>query len=43
MANPIEWIKTWFFDLIEDAVGEKTMKKYKDEMNKKNNPDEKDA
>ena len=25
-------IKTWFFELIEDAVGEETMKKYKKEM-----------
>ena len=29
-------MKTWFFEFIEDAVGEKTLKKYKDEMNKKN-------
>ena len=35
MANLIEAIKTWFFELIEDAVGEKTMKKYKAEMKNK--------
>ena len=35
MANPLEVIKTWFFELIEDAVGEETMKKYKKEMMKK--------
>ncbi len=28
MANPI---KTWFFELIEDAIGSKAMKKFKEE------------
>ena len=36
MFNLLEAIKTWFFELIEDAVGEKTMKKYKEEIDKKN-------
>ena len=41
MANPI---KTWFFELIEDAIGSKAMKQFnKEEENKKklesnNNP-----
>ena len=38
MVNPIEGIKTWFFELIEDALGEKTMKKYRDEVERKNKP-----
>tara|TARA_Y100001968_G_scaffold45994_1_gene36107 strand:- start:156 stop:293 length:138 start_codon:yes stop_codon:yes gene_type:complete len=38
MANLIQTIKTWFYELIEDAVGEKTMEKYKEEMAKKSNP-----
>tara|TARA_Y100001968_G_scaffold76986_1_gene68365 strand:+ start:362 stop:493 length:132 start_codon:yes stop_codon:yes gene_type:complete len=38
MANPFEVIKIWFFELVEDALGEKTMKKYKDEMDEKNKP-----
>ena len=33
-------IKRWFFELIEDAVGEETMKKYQEEMNKENKPEE---
>ena len=28
MANPI---KTWFFELIEDAIGSKAMKQFKEE------------
>ena len=33
MANPI---KTWFFELIEDAIGSKAMKQFKkEEENKK--------
>tara|TARA_Y100001968_G_scaffold333339_1_gene395590 strand:- start:8342 stop:8473 length:132 start_codon:yes stop_codon:yes gene_type:complete len=32
MANLIKGIKTWFFELIEDAVGKETMKKYRKEM-----------
>ena len=35
MANPLEGIKTWFFELIEDAVGEETMEKYKKEIETK--------
>ncbi len=35
MANPLDSLKRWFFELIEDAVGEKTMKKYKQEMDNK--------
>ena len=35
MANPI---KTWFFELIEDAIGSKAMKQFmKEENEKKNN------
>ena len=33
MANPL---KTWFFELIEDAIGSKAMKKFNDEEEKKN-------
>ena len=33
MANPI---KTWFFELIEDAIGSKAMKQFKDEEESKN-------
>lgn len=36
MPNPLQIIKNWFFDLIVDAVGEETMKKYKKEMEAKN-------
>ena len=32
MANPI---KTWFFELIEDAIGSKAMKQFKEEEEKK--------
>ncbi len=42
MLNKLESIKNWFFELIEDALGEKTMKKYKDEIDKKNKTSEKD-
>tara|TARA_Y100001968_G_C18911546_1_gene505492 strand:+ start:104 stop:259 length:156 start_codon:yes stop_codon:yes gene_type:complete len=33
MSNPIT---TWFFELIEDAIGSKAMRKFKEE--EKNNP-----
>ena len=33
MANPI---KTWFFELIEDAIGSKAMKQFKEEEEKEN-------
>ena len=33
MANPI---KTWFFELIEDAIGSKAMKQFNKEEDKKN-------
>ena len=37
MANPI---KTWFFELIEDAIGSKAMKQFnKEEEEGKKNPD----
>tara|TARA_Y100001968_G_scaffold331726_1_gene387418 strand:+ start:6538 stop:6672 length:135 start_codon:yes stop_codon:yes gene_type:complete len=35
MTNLFDSLKTWFFELIEDALGEKTMKKYKEEITKK--------
>ena len=36
MANPI---KTWFFELIEEAIGSKAMKQFKEEEDeKKENP-----
>jgi len=35
MNNPFKGIRNWFFELIEDAVGKKTMEKYKEEMAKK--------
>ena len=34
MGNPI---KTWFFELIEDAIGSKAMKQFKKEEDKKMN------
>ena len=34
MANPI---KTWFFELIEDAIGTKAMKQFNKEEDKKKN------
>ena len=36
MANPI---KTWFFELIEDAIGSKAMKQFKKEEEEKKKPD----
>ena len=39
MANPI---KTWFFELIEDAIGSKAMKQFKEEEEKKVNPESND-
>ena len=33
MPNPI---KTWFFELIEDAIGTKAMKQFEKEEEKKN-------
>ena len=37
MANPI---KTWFFELIEDAIGSKAMQQFKEEEEeKKKNPE----
>ncbi|WP_269605778.1 hypothetical protein [Prochlorococcus marinus] len=33
MANPI---KTWFFELIEDAIGSKAMEQFKKEEDIKN-------
>ena len=35
MQNPIKSIKTWFFELIEDAVGAKAMRKFNAEEGKK--------
>ena len=32
MSNPI---KTWFFELIEDAIGSKAMKQFKEEEESK--------
>ncbi len=34
MSNPI---KTWFFELIEDAIGSKAMKQFKKEEEDKKN------
>ena len=41
MANPI---KTWFFELIEDAIGSKAMKQFKKEEEEKKikNPESND-
>ena len=39
MANPI---KTWFFELIEDAIGSKAMKQFKEEEENKENPESND-
>ncbi len=36
MANPI---KTWFFELIEDAIGSKAMKQFNKEEEEKRNPE----
>ena len=35
MPNPI---KTWFFELIEDAIGSKAMKQFKKEEEDKKKP-----
>ena len=32
-------IKTWFFELIEDAIGSKAMKQFKQEEDEKQNLD----
>ena len=41
MANPI---KTWFFELIEDAIGSNAMKQFKEEEErKKKNPESNDV
>ena len=41
MANPI---KTWFFELIEDAIGSKAMKQFKEEEEEnKENPESNDV
>ena len=37
MANPI---KTWFFELIEDAIGSKAMKQFKEEEKKNQAPND---
>ena len=37
MANPI---KTWFFELIEDAIGSKAMQQFKKEEDAKKNSKE---
>ena len=39
MANPI---KTWFFELIEDAIGSKAMKQFKKEEEDKKNAESND-
>jgi len=36
MGNPI---KSWFFELIEDAIGSKAMKQFKKEEEEQNNSD----
>ena len=38
MNNPI---RTWFFDLIEDAIGRKAMKQFMKEEKDKNESEEK--
>ena len=40
MANPI---KTWFFELIEDAIGSRAMKQFKKEEEDKKNTGLNDA
>ncbi len=42
MDNPLRSIKNWFFELIEDALGEESMKKYMQEMDKKSKIKEND-
>ena len=39
MVNPI---KTWFFELIEDAIGSKAMKQFMKEEENKKNPESND-
>ena len=34
MGNPIKIIKKWFFELIEDALGSKAIKQFKNEEKK---------
>ena len=36
MANPI---KTWFFELIEDAIGSKAMEQFNKEEDEKKKPE----
>ncbi len=36
MTNPI---KTWFFELIEDAIGSKAMNQFKKEEDDRKNPE----
>ena len=36
MSNPI---KTWFFELIEDAIGSEAMRQFKKEEEDKKNPE----
>ena len=36
MANPLQ---TWFFELIEDAIGSQAMKQFKKEEAEKKNPE----
>tara|TARA_Y100001968_G_C19192840_1_gene636028 strand:- start:52 stop:189 length:138 start_codon:yes stop_codon:yes gene_type:complete len=38
MPTLLERTRNWFFELIEDAVGEETMKKYKNEIELINKP-----
>ena len=40
MGNPI---KTWFFELIEDAIGTKAMKQFNKEEEKKNSKTDKQS
>ena len=40
MNNPI---KTWFFDLIEDAIGHKAMQQFKKEEKEKEKASKKDS
>ena len=40
MANPI---KTWFFELIEDAIGTKAMKQFNKEEDEKENSESNEA
>ena len=43
LSNPLRMaksnpIKTWFFELIEDAIGSKAMEQFTKEEEEKNNP-----